>query len=364
MSMYEEEAKRALREFASSKYAVPTVKQWDFEKLLTYGIDPFFTGRKSSVGTAKNVAVDASELWEQTNGRTGPRAEGNLSMPSGCDIASVYSRASLTNGEVTFAEIQLPDVDDGQYFYFGFERGGNAAGALFRFYQEGGVEHFEAEKGGYGGKVQMNLDNALPADAKTARHSYKVRVTGRMAEFYVDGDQVAYILNSNNLAFPSQTYPPYAIGGVEAPSSTSLSVIAELMGGEGMSADVFPPANVRFSEGEPYPPRNFRLYDEGASTLMTSGTYDTGTSYKSHPVPIFGFEGVTLSIRADTASVVNGLTTEVLTQEGNWRPIDTYDLGANEFYYLDVNAEFPLMRVGYEPSANGASITDAEVTLR
>jgi len=97
---------------------------------------------------------------------------------------------------------------------------------------------------------------------------------------------------------------------------------------------------------------------------MTSGTYASGSVHRSAPIPIAGYEGKTLAIRADTASVADGLVTEVYTTADNWRTIDTYTLGANEFYYLDINVDFPLLRIGYEPSADGASITDAQVAVR
>jgi len=337
------------------------VKQWDFEKLLTYGVDPFFTAKRRS--DTANEDMDASEVWEQTNSRTGPNAEGKLFVPSGYNLAAVYSRASLANGGVTFRDVQLPDVGDGQHFYMGLERGNNASSAMLHFYQSGGVEHLETDVGGVGGKVHLDLDGALPADAKTARHHYKIRVTGRMAEFYVDGDLVACVLNSNDLTFPEQTYPPYAVRGVGVPFPESMSAIAELVG-EGLSADVFPPANARYSEGEPYPPRNFRLYDYGATTLLTEGTYDTGVSHKSHPVPTLGFDSKTFLFRADTDSTTDGLVLEVLTQEGNWRTYETRTYSANTLEVITPAGEAVLARIGYEPSADGASITDAEAVLR
>jgi len=157
---------------------------------------------------------------------------------------------------------------------------------------------------------------------------------------------------------------PYVIRGTDrVRNPVAMPALIELnAGGDEETLDVTP-AEFRFAQGDPAPSRAYRLYDWEADTLMTSGTYDTGAMHYSHPVPIKGYEQVNMSVRADTASATDGLVTEVLTQEENWRPVDTYDLGADEFYYLDVNVDFPLMRVGYEPSADGASITDAEVNL-
>jgi len=97
---------------------------------------------------------------------------------------------------------------------------------------------------------------------------------------------------------------------------------------------------------------------------MTSGTYDTGTSYKSHPVPAAGFDAKAFLFRADTDSVTDGLAVEVFTQEGNWRTYLTRTYSANSLESIEPAGEFPLMRLAYEPAADGASITDAEATVR
>jgi len=122
--------------------------------------------------------------------------------------------------------------------------------------------------------------------------------------------------------------------------------------------------DVRFSHGSPRPPRTYKLYDYESSTLLTSGTYASGVSHKSHPVPVFGWENKSFKFRADTDSVADGLVVEEYTQEGNWRTYETRTYTANDFEVITPVAEAVLMRIGYEPSANGASITDAEAVLR
>jgi len=212
------------------------------------------------------------------------------------------------------------------------------------------------------------VTSLLPGDYLSANHLYSVKINAGFVEFAVDGDLVAvYVLGETDQTL--YTGEPYVVRVLPLDLPSAMSALFEL--GVEDPEGTYPeytvdinPTLVRWNSGSPTPPRTYRLYDGGADTLLTSGTYDTGTSYKSHPVPIRGYEQVNMSIRADTASVAGGLITQVLTQDGNWRTIDTYDLGANEFYYLDVNVDFPLLRVGYEPSANGASITDAEVNLR
>lgn len=60
--------------------------------------------------------------------------------------------------------------------------------------------------------------------------------------------------------------------------------------------------NMRFGPGRPDPPRTFRLYDEGSDTLLTEGTYASGTVHYPHPVPVSGYESKTILFRADTSS--------------------------------------------------------------
>jgi len=111
-------------------------------------------------------------------------------------------------------------------------------------------------------------------------------------------------------------------------------------------------------------PLSMRLMDAGANTFLTDGTYDTGVSHKSHPIPTHGFDGKSLYFRADTDSVTDGLTVEIRTREGNWRVYDSINYSANSLREYMPTGDFPLMRIGYEPAADGASITEAEVNLR
>lgn len=111
------------------------------------------------------------------------------------------------------------------------------------------------------------------------------------------------------------------------------------------------------------PARTFRLYDDGADTLLTAGTYDTGTSHKTHPVPVLGYRDKSFKFRADTDSTADGLAVEELTQEGNWRTWTTRTYAANDYEIINPSGQAVLMRLAYEPAANGASITDAEAVI-
>jgi len=187
-------------------------------------------------------------------------------------------------------------------------------------------------------------------------------------EFYVGNTLKGVLIPSSvDITLYENSYP-YSISLVNAKIPKSMPTLLESnvkKDGELVDEKYDIPADeFRYSEGVPCPPRNFRLYDAGADTLLTEGTYDTGTSYKSHPVPIQGYDQKTLLFRADTDSVTDGLRIEVLTQEGNWRLYDAITASANSLESYVITGDFPLVRIGYEPSADGASITDAELTMR
>ena len=61
--------------------------------------------------------------------------------------------------------------------------------------------------------------------------------------------------------------------------------------------------------------------------------------------------------------MTDGLTVEMLTQEESWRTYATRSPTANDLEVINLAGRMPLVRIGYEPSADGASITDAEVTM-
>jgi len=191
-----------------------------------------------------------------------------------------------------------------------------------------------------------------------------------MVEFSIDGELAAVILDSP--MFPQGevvTSPPYSISLLGGDVPKSQPTILELV--RHNTTSPYRPkfsfdmgaGDVRFSHGSPRPPRTYRLYDFEADTLMTSGTYDSGVSHKSHPFPLAGYENIAVHFRADTAAT-DGLVIEILTQEGNWRTYDTITATANELETYAITNPAPLGRIGYNPDADGASITDAEVSMR
>lgn len=230
---------------------------------------------------------------------------------------------------------------------------------LIRFVAGGGLNQGHA----------LEIKNIFPANYATDDHTYMIKLNRGTAELYVNNHLAAVQIwcptfRSEYQDVISENSEPYAIGLVKCAANPIQPVFIE-----GYSEDVdmlipFEYRHFRFSDGQPNPPRTYPLYDYEASTLLTEGTYDTGTSYKSHPVPVQGYRAKAFLFRADTDSVADGLAVEVYTQEGNWRTYLTRTYSAGDLESIEPAGEFPLMRLAYEPAADGASITVAEATVR
>jgi len=371
--MYEPEAEEALGKWSSSKYAelapLPTSPGgggtaglgFDGETGRYENLDAVYCMRRTNASIGRAKIYDVRDYWT---------ADG-LKQESGFYSNAIYSKRGLKYPKVSVTAT-LPDLSDfykANLWFAGLENGGGAAHGLasFRLDAANNVKvNAKAQNLNPGACVVTDL---LPSDYLTSSHQYWVKINKGFTEFRVDGELVAVIVYGE---IEQELYSgePYCvrITPCDLPSRMATMVELTVEDPEGTypeyTVEDLVPDNYRWNQGSPTPSRTFRLHDEGADTLMTSGTYAAGAVHYSHPVPIKGYGEKTVAFRADTATATGSpLVTEVYTQDLNWRAIDSYDLGANEFYYLDVNVDFPLLRVGYEPSADGASITDAEVNL-
>jgi len=354
--MYEPEAEEALGKWSSSKYAILDDQGLPKERLLDEdgNVHPSraYIGRWVPA-TGDNYRVKTSEVDDQWT-------PDGLVKPADFNAISIYSMRTIGHGVVT-SNVQA----DSGVFINGFELGGfpRWGQAFYSIDVPDGVIRFAA-----GGSSQHNYVErtwALPSDYDTAYHYYSVKLMEGMAEFRIDSEVKAVALTAPMDPEYELSGPPYDLFTTRGDIPGALPVLVEQQGPSDSEAKTLvSPKDVRWVEDDPQPPRTWQLYDFQADTLMTSGTYDTGTSHKSHPVPIKGYDAETLLFRADTDSVAGGFRVEVLTQEGNWRAIETYDYTAGDSWYANITAEYPLVRIGYEPSADGASITDAELSMR
>jgi len=357
MMIHEQEAEEALGKWSSSKYALLDATSIGHTILRAFGPENFFTVRvRDPDGNGSFPDVGDYFYYDPD--------KDNLVLKAPENYQQIYliTRRAYTNPYLSY-RMKFPDVwdPDKTTIYSGLERG--TAGELIGWTH--GKTSLVANDQCPGGTGWYHVDFAVPSDV-TTMNRYMIRVGHNWWERWVNENRATHSVGATGLE-QQIAGPPYtlATGPVASPTG-QIRAFWEIRNNNGFPNTLeleFDDFN--YAESTPSPiPGQWPLYDWQADTLLTSGTYDTGTSYRSHPVPIQGKEGITVAIRADTASVADGLKTQVLTAEGNWRTIDTYTLGANEFYYLDVNVDFPLLRVRYEPSGDGASITDAEVSVR
>jgi len=327
-----------------------------FDRLSAY-----YFGRKIEGETTKEETEKEADVREHWNDTHFKRFNDER-------VLFIRSRKGFKYGRVTF-EGKLPDLASysppDTEFWLGFEEGsGIGFGmAAFRWNED---DNMICWLGGYGDASVMKVNDPLPSDVKTTKYHYTVEVTNGIIEFRVDKDLVAVgVLGGKSMIVKNDT-EPYAIVIAKEQPPMAMNTLMEFYSpdyGDEITAG-FPAGGTRVTTVNPHPPKSYALYDDGSSTLLTEGTYDTGTSYKSHPVPVQGYSGKTLLFRADTDSVSGGLRIEVLTQEGNWRLYDSITASANELESYIISGNFPLARIGYEPSADGASITDAEIHLQ
>jgi len=337
--------------------------QIPFEKL-----DNYFAGKLFKTDPKDAEFVKASDYWDT-----------KIRMPKGYSSTRLEGRFYTRFPFISWSG-ELPDIT--QYYRAGAlrdpffnpvkaEQGHSRGhqGSAFTVHATSGTsQEYWAQTwmtAGGGAGVTLTVDNIIPDDVLTAEHVYQLYLHRNAVEWYIDSDLIAVQVPSNINHTISDNSPPYAVGTFKGTWRPITAVMHDTAGPQsvGMELD-YDVRDLFFFSGEWTPPRTYRLYDWEADTLLTSGTYDTGTSHKSHPVPVQGYDSKTLLFRADTDSVTDGLQVEVLTQEGNWRVYDTITASADSLESYIITGDFPLVRIGYEPSADDASITDAEVTMR
>jgi len=364
MSIYEAE----VRDLLSSKYAVFERTEHGFTPMVMrteegeFEPAPFYDALASINGVAKRR--NPSDYWD---GEGFHHPGGNIAH------LSCNSKRTVKYGFLE-AEGKLPDLtglDDGSGFWLGFELAGPPDWGIATFHWEmrAGAEQMEIIIAGSGYGQHVNVTDIIPGDVKTTSYMYSVMLNRSSVEFYIDRDLAGVVIFNTGISnILYENTEPYAVSLINSrvpPHQPTLIEAYPRKNGEPVELDVeFPINHFRWTEGQAAPPRTFRLKDAGASTLLTEGTYDTGVSHKSHPVPTAGYRAKGFLFQADTDSTADGLAVEVFTQDGNWRTYLSRTYSANTLESIEPTGEFPLMRLAYEPSADGASITDAEVTVK
>jgi len=342
MSAYEPEIEEALKKYSLSSYAVSESGIYAEEMQSLEDLKHAF----------RDNLADPDEYWDWGTGITTSKH------------IHAYTRRDFEWG---VASAHMKTVPTGRYGAFGFEPGGATCLGFATFYFNEPDNRYEVHMGKYtqGGWISKYLDisSFLPADHQNTKYVYTVDVCKNAVWFSIEGGLVAVMLHGLPQNLPSDFGPdPYWVSGVGFGLPKELPNLVELH--EGTEVQTWEIGyRYQVEPGAALPPKCLRLYDFEAGTLMTSGTYDSGTSHKSHPIPVYGYSDKSIYFRADTDSATDGLAVEALTQEGNWRTYETRTLSANSLEVFNLAGEMPLVRIGYEPSADGASITDAEAAL-
>lgn len=334
---------------------------WNSEN--EYGLEPFWLARKALQEThSHHEPISPSEIWEVPEDFD---ATAEFVCPSDAYHTAIYTRVSYKYPHfllrTSFPELPASGSVGDLGAWFGCENDSRAGQGLAAFYWNGSEINVGVAGAFFSGASYRSLAG-LGIDG-TVTHIYEVIVTERGVEFYIDRELVAYFTNAPMLYDPNISPPPYGVYAPNQTIATDLHGIIELEYklAEEVRWEVHP-YYLRGSDSTPSPPRVFQLYDWKSDTLMTSGTYTTGSYHYSHPFPLLGNEEEYIHFQADNYAT-DGLIVQHLTQEGNWRTILSKTPTGDAYVVYDIGGPRYLGRVGYQPSADGASIDEAEVII-
>jgi len=334
-----------------------------FEKFLREGVDAHFNCRYVDLEYTHKLGR-ASEFWKQIEYKS--PFGGYLVCPADKWAVSLYGKRSVPYGVLT-VRAKMPSLTkDGQSVYFGFECGSEAGTgqAYFLYRRVAGVEEMRAVIGGFLGIGGQNPDitTLLPADYKTVEHTYSIVVMKHLVEWYIDETLAAVSLNCPRLAIPVTAWnpPPYGIGRTIGLMSQSITPLLEVTGHADELRFELSPYNFRVTQGDPLPPRVWRLYKSGSSDLLADQTISAG-SITSHPIPLIGYDEKTFYFRASQAGT---LDIEVLTLTNNWRTYDSVSVSADILLSYTMLGNVILARVTYTPTSYPATVSESEAVLR
>lgn len=329
------------------------------EKYLHDGVDAHFYGRKGALDYVESKATP-SDYWTQQVFVT--PWTGYFTSPATLNGVSVYTKRAFKYPQLNAYAIlpSLVGYPAGSSLCIGFEDGSYGNIAAFYWSTTGVLETMSVVLGAMRGTWRyLNITALLPADAKTARHRYRVELNRAMAVFYIDDSAVAYGLMCPNSAFASISPPPYGLLSIENRFPAATTAFLEVNGvGNELKFDV-PPYYFRVTDGDPLPPRVLRLYEAGTSNLFAGKAVAAGT-LTSHAIPVFGYSNKTLYFRANQAGT---LSIEVLTQAGNWRTYESDTVSVNELWWYKMTGDVVLARLAYMPTTYPATVSEGEVNL-
>lgn len=314
-------------------------------------------------------------------GRTSPSFywdQDGIHKPANHNGPLVFSRKPVKYGRF-ICRGTLPDMaadattyTDYTGIWFGMEHGQllefGSATFWWNYNPSDDTNELRAAVGGAGVKTSLDITDQLPSDYDTKEHYYWIKINDGIVEFYIDNGLAAVFISGTGDRYTVRSGQPFGVkvckAKIPAVSTPFFEAHAEDKDtGEKLAMDFgIPVDGFRWTEGQPHPKRIFRLVRDQTIIPLTEGTYDSEIT--SHPLPLYGYKKKTMQFMADTDSTTDGLQFEVFTQERNWRVYDSRTYSANDLEIFTPSAAIPLMRVSYDPSATGASITEAEVCLQ
>ena len=315
----------------------------------------------------KGYLVDPDDYWTD---------EGYV-IPSGYyNWLATYSKTSLMYPFLG-VYMKLPDLTnfpDGTTVWFGFEHGGNnkTGIAAFQYTKESGAERLKVQYGSKSPWMTVDVTPLLPSNYKTMAHNYYIKVNIWGAEFYIESNLVAVMLDGQHGSTQGEkvSAPPYSIGATNMPVIKRLHTLLEIAFPSPTFNNISPnpgslrvdvtPDWFRWGEGTPNPPRAFRLYRSG-STSYISGSSILDDVLISHPFPLFGRKEKTLYFQTNKSGTLN---IEVLTITDKWRTYDKIRVVANKLLVYNFEGAIRIARITFVPHAYPARIDEAEVILQ
>ncbi|MCD6487812.1 MAG: hypothetical protein J7K21_01120 [Desulfurococcales archaeon] len=325
---------------------------------LRGGVDTYFTAVRWSGGYAKFEAIPPSEHWSLPE--LNPGADGELKCSAIYDELLIRSLRIYKYPYALF-NTKLPELQNGQKVEFGFENLSKryTGTSQFQFRRVNDVDQLRAYIASQNESTNVDISFALPTDAKTAKHVYAIRMGKNLVEFFVDGKVVAVGIGGCGINAIIEG-PPYSIMCKKAPLSPFVVLQIEVYPYR-ISDILFPlnPLNIVVTDGDPLPPRVYRLYVAGTDNVLAGYSVSSG-SVTTHPVPVFGHRDKTIYFMSDKDGQ---LSIEIYTSSGNWREYDSITVTANKLIPYKMTGDAVLVRLVFTPSTYPATVLEGEVVL-
>jgi hypothetical protein len=351
--------------------AIESISQnFQYEHVLTYGIDTFFLARESYI-QGPIVPTKASKYWKVISNIPYPQC--TITLPKNRVLVGIYSKYIFEYPRAhfyfTLPSLTVEPVEAEKYFYFGLENGSNAFGgiATFLLYSSSTVSNqLRFNVGPLNGIAYISIDVAKPADFNTAKHHYVVMVSRNAAFGFIDRRLrvVALQCSEGTPVKVVENVLPYSIALIPK-MGKNLSLLIELYAYRRTavaSSDLIVNLSyhdARIVNGSETIPLSLPLYLNNSDTVLQNYSISSG-SVTSHPIPIFGYERKEIIFMANQAGT---LDVQIYSISGNWRSIGSVSISANTLQRIEILHNAPLARVVFTPSTYPCTILEAFANL-